>query len=145
METQATTNKKLVKNIFEKTWKTRTISPLAAFIADDITYHKPGVKIFGKVKYLHAVQECINAFENAKLTIEDQIAVDDQVFSRFYFSGKHVNTFMDIPATHRMVMFEGMNVVQIINGMITKEWEIYDELGLVKQFGLELAQKEHIH
>jgi len=145
METQAVENKKIVKKAFEELWKKRDIEPLSAIISDDIRYHAPGLDIVGKDKYLDYMQSFIHAFENGKVTIEDQVAIEDKVYSRYYFSGKHTGNFKHIPATNKMVIFEGMHLNLIINGMIIKEWEIYDELGLMHKLGLELVQKEHMH
>ena len=145
METQAEKNKLLVKKAYEEIWIKRDIDQLASLISEDISYQMPGRIIQGKENYLEAIRNYWNTFEEAQMTIEHQMATEDKVYTRFTFRGKQTGPFGDVPATRKIIRFEGMDLIQIIDGRIIKEWEIIDELGLMQQLGLELVHKEHAH
>ena len=49
-----------------------------------------------------------NAFPDTHITIEDMIAEDDKVVTRYIFSGTHQGDFWGIPATGKSVEIKGI-------------------------------------
>ncbi len=62
-------------------------------------------------------------FPDAHWTVEDQIAEDDRVVTRWTFVGTHRGDFAGIPATGRPVTMTGITIDRLIGGRIVEEWE----------------------
>jgi len=145
METLAVKNKKIARKFWEAIWEERNLDRAANFISDQIVYHSPKIEVHGKEKYIALVKGYMNVFDDTQISIEDQIAENDHVFSKILFSGVHSGDFGEIPPTHKRIRFQLMNLLQFIDGKIINEWVVYDELGFMQQLGMELVQKEHAH
>jgi predicted ester cyclase len=58
------------------------------------------------------------------------------------FSGVQKGDLEGIPATGKTVTISIFTVFRLVNGKIAEEWEIYDDLGMMQQLGMELKPKE---
>jgi len=54
----------------------------------------------------------------------------------FTLSGTHNNELMGIPATGNQVHIHGITCSYFVNGKITEEWEILDQLSLFQQLDI---------
>jgi len=138
-------NKKLSAQYLQYIWENRDLHLASTLLAENMIYLAPRLRVEGKVKILEMIQRYMNAFSDAHIIIEDQIAEANNVFTRALFTGVHSGTLGTLSPTHKNIKFHLMNVVQIDHGKITKEWEIYDQLGLMQQLGLDLAPREQVH
>ena len=77
----------------------------------------------------------LRAFTDIRVTIEDQVAEDDKVVTRWSAEGTHSGEFMGIPATGKRVRATGIEIHVIRDGRIAAEWGESDELGLLSQLG----------
>ena len=145
METQTPKNKKIALDYWKSLWETRNLNKVRDHLADNVSYHAPRMEMHGKQNYLELVQSYLSVFEDTHLIFEDQIAEGDKVVTRVTFSGIFKGAFGDIQPTGEKVTFKLINILQFLNGRIINEWEVYDELGLMQQIGMELVHKEHTH
>jgi len=53
-------------------------------------------------------------------------------------TGTHRGEFLGVPPTNRIVTFSGITIHQIVERKILESNVIWDGLGLMKQFGIEL-------
>ena len=83
-----------------------------------------------------------NGFPDFAYSIEELIAEDDIVISRFIFRGTHKGEFQGIPATGNKVEMSGFMMTRIKNGKIVEDKEEYDGLGFMIQLDMELKPKE---
>lgn len=143
MEVQTTKNKDISRKYWEYVWEKRDLHLTSTLLADHIIYSSPRMHVEGKVKILEMIQRYLNAFSDSHILIEDQIAEKDKVFTKVTFTGVHSGSLGNLPPTHKKIKFELMNLLQISDGKIVHEWEVYDQLGLMEQLGLELVQKVH--
>jgi len=74
-------------------------------------------------------------FPDARWTIEDQIAENDKVVTRWTFTGSHSATFLGIEASHKELHLAGLCVDRIAGGKIVEEWQEWDTLGMMQQLG----------
>ena len=75
------------------------------------------------------------AFPDSKWSVEEQIAEDNKVLTRFVWSGTHQDEFLGIPATNRVVRVWGM-VIDRFEGQKVKSTRIlFDTLGMMQQLG----------
>jgi len=61
----------------------------------------------------------LNAFPDARFTVDDMIAEGDQVVTKKTFTGTHKDEFFGIPATGRPVTFQFVDIMSVRDGRIT--------------------------
>ncbi len=145
MEVQTIKNKEISRKYWEYVWLRRDLHLTATILDEHMIYHAPRILVEGKVKILEMIQRYLNAFSETEIKIGEQVAEKNKVFTWVTFSGIQSGPLGNLPPTHKKVKFEIMNLVQIADGLIIQEWEVYDQLGLMHQLGMELALKEPAH
>ena len=68
----------------------------------------------------------LDAFPDLKMTVQDQIAEGDKVFTRWVAEGTHQGELMGIPPSGNRVHVEGKFV---------ESWDNWDALGMMQQMG----------
>jgi predicted ester cyclase len=68
--------------------------------------------------------------------LEEVFATDDRVAVRFVIHGSHTGNFFGIPPTNRTVSVAEHVLMQVDGGKVTKLFGIFDEAGLLRQFGV---------
>ncbi|WP_210591541.1 ester cyclase [Streptomyces sp. GESEQ-35] len=69
-------------------------------------------------------------------TVEDQLAQDDRVCTRWTWNGLHKGDFLGIAATGKRVSMTGTTIHRCTpDGKIAEGWWQYDRLGLMEQLG----------
>ena len=84
-------------------------------------------------------KEFLQAFRTAfgfYHTIEDQVADDKKVATRWTVHGTHQGTFQDLPATGKQVTYMGITIFHFAAGRIEAGWSSFDELGMLRQLGM---------
>ncbi|GAH24773.1 unnamed protein product, partial [marine sediment metagenome] len=74
--------------------------------------------------------------------VEDQIAEDDKIVTRWTATGTHKGELMGMPSTGVQATWTGISFFRIAGGKIVERWKSMDTLGMMQQFGLELKPKE---
>ena len=75
------------------------------------------------------------AFPDMRWDVEEQMAEDDRVMTRFVWHGTHRGTFLGMPPTQKSVSVSGM-VIDRFEGMKVKSTRILmDTLSLMQQLG----------
>lgn len=72
---------------------------------------------------------------DARITIDDVIAEEDRVVTRYTLRGTHQGELRGIPPTGRRVTLQGIVISRIADGKIVEEWNLSDKLGLFRQIG----------
>jgi steroid delta-isomerase-like uncharacterized protein len=75
-------------------------------------------------------------FPDAMVTVDDQLAEDDRVLTRWTMRATHSVPLFGRPATGREIILRGMHVHRIQDGRIVEIWAAPDSLGLFMQLGL---------
>jgi predicted ester cyclase len=68
--------------------------------------------------------------------VEDQVAEEDRVVTRWRARGTHRGDLGPIPATSREFEIQGITIERIASGKIVEVWVARDELGLLRQLGV---------
>jgi len=76
------------------------------------------------------------AFPDARSTVEDQVAEDDKVVTRWRAHGTHRGELGQIPPTNREFEMSGVTIERIARGKIVEVWVARDELGLLRRLGV---------
>jgi steroid delta-isomerase-like uncharacterized protein len=104
---------------------------------DNVLYHGgAGEERRGKAAALDLAKMYRTAFPDVRVTIEDMIAEGDRVFTRVRPQATHTGELMGMPPTGKKIDLQWvMNVVRIANGKIVEEWEIFNQMDLMRQLG----------
>jgi steroid delta-isomerase-like uncharacterized protein len=78
----------------------------------------------------------IEAFPDGRWRLEEQIADEEKVWSRWTWQGTHRGPFLGIPATDREVTVAAWTIDRFADGKIAESRLIMNGLGLMQQLGV---------
>lgn len=133
-------NKALVRRVVEELINKGNFSLLDELVAIDYAYYEPTVgDIRGRDGYKALVSMYRSAFPDVTLTIDEQIAEDDKVVTRWTARGTHRGELMGVPSTGKPVTVHGVVISRIENGKLIEDFETYDVHGMMRQLGVAQA------
>jgi steroid delta-isomerase-like uncharacterized protein len=108
--------------------------------ADDAVFEGPAAKVEGKDATVGYAMAWINAFDDAKLELHNELVAGDWVVQEFTFVGTHTGTLHspagDIPATNRELRGRGTQIIHIEDGLVTDTRLYFDQVDVMTQLGL---------
>ena len=84
----------------------------------------------------HHVADWLAAFPDIRFTIEQMLAEGDRVMTQCVARGKHLGSWLGIPATRKIITIQMFVVHRIADGLIAEDWVLIDSLGVFQQLGL---------
>jgi hypothetical protein len=84
----------------------------------------------------HHLAEWLGAFPDIRFTIERMLAEGDRVMTQCVARGKHLESWLGIPATGKIITIQMFVVHRIADGLIAEDWVLVDSLGVFQQLGL---------
>jgi steroid delta-isomerase-like uncharacterized protein len=75
------------------------------------------------------------AFPDFHTEIEDQIAEDDKVVTRWTMRGTHRGQFRGIVPTGNALEITGIGIFRFSEGKVVESWDNFDQLGMMQQLG----------
>jgi len=130
--------KELVNHIYDEIWHKRNMSVLDEVISPDVKCHETGM-VFNSLEELkNNVKMFFNAFAETKITVTNQLVKENVVVARYEFEGTHRGRFIDLEPTGKRVKFAGLEVIRFENEKVIEIWAEFDQLGLMKQLGMEM-------
>ncbi len=110
--------------------------------ADDIVMHEPDEDVRGIEGLTQFVSMIRSALPDLRVTLEDDLAEEDKVVSRWRAQGTHQGELMGVAPTGNEVAITGITIHRIEEGKIVEEWENWDALGLMQQIGAVPAPEQ---
>ena len=89
----------------------------------------------GKEGLKEVIRQLRSAFPDIHWTVEEMLAEDDKVFTRFTWSGTHQGAFLGVPATGRRITVKGMVIDRLVAGRMAESRILMDTLGMMQQLG----------
>ena len=122
----ATQNKAIVRRLWEEVWNQNNLAVCDEIFDADYAEHERSF-----------VPRLRNAFPDLRFTVEDMIAEDDKVVSRYILTGTHQGEFMGIAATGKPVHVDCIWIHRLENDRIVegRKWGQFDALGMMRQLG----------
>ena len=77
-----------------------------------------------------------DAFPDLRLTIEQQVAEDEYVTTRWTARGTHRGDLFGMTATGKQATVTGITIDRIVGGKFVESWTNWDTLGLMQQLGV---------
>jgi steroid delta-isomerase-like uncharacterized protein len=132
-------NKKIVCRAIEEVWNLGNYEIVGDLTASDIVVHSstPGEEIYGPEGLKQFYASLRATFPDLHFTIEDQVAEEDRVVTRWTARATHTREYQGIPPTGKQYVMTGIDIDRIANGKIVECWAIQDQLGLLQQFGID--------
>lgn len=125
-----------VKRLFEEPWK-GNFDVIDELVADTYIGYDPSQPepIRGPEGLKATIQQYIDAFSDARITVEDQFAEGDRVATRWTGRGTHSGEIAGIAATGKEVTVSGLTFSRLESGIVVEEWTNWDTLGMLVQLG----------
>ena len=93
-------------------------------------------------KLIENYEETRTAFPEFIWNIEDIIASGDKVICRFIIRGIFKGGVPGLQEGEKKFAFSLITIMRLQNGKVVEEWQEDDQLGFVRQLGMELKPKE---
>lgn len=127
----ATANKKLVRDFYEsynsknleETWK--------RFIATNLRNHAMGGS-FDRDAWREMDKGLFGGFADFSLQVLDQVAEGDKVATRYTLGGTHTGEFAGIPASGVVARLSATSVDRVADGKIVEHWTDVDVTGFMQ-------------
>ena len=115
---------------------TGDLGALDEIIATDFIDHNgfPG-QTPGREGAKELVRVYRTAFPDVRWTIEDQIAEENKVTTRWVARGTHLGNLFGVGPTGRRVEVEGIGIDWVRDGRLAEGWLSFDQFGLLHQIG----------
>jgi steroid delta-isomerase-like uncharacterized protein len=132
----AQTNKEIVRRIAEEPWR-GNYDVIDEHLAADYVGHDPSMPepIRGPAGFREYVRTFQNAFRNARITVEEQLAEGDLVATRWTGRGIHEGELMGIAPTGKETTVTGITISRLKDGKVAEEWSSWDTFGMLVQLG----------
>jgi steroid delta-isomerase-like uncharacterized protein len=133
-------NKARIREFIDKVLTAGEIDATGDYFYGDMVEERP---FPGQGPGLEGLKETLirlrQAFPDLHWSVEEQIAEDNRVLTRFMWSGTHQGEFLGLPAINRVDRVWGM-VIDRFEGQKVKSTRILlDTLSLLQQLGVVLA------
>ena len=141
MSTEA--NKALVRRAYLDGMNTRNMDIIEEVFSTEYLSHFPGQPPTRGIEPIKAVlQSFFDAFPDIVFTVEDQMAEDDKVMTRWTARGTHTGEWRGfpprdpgIPPTGRHIFIGATDVYLISDGQVVEEWNTLEPLAVLEQIG----------
>jgi predicted ester cyclase len=109
--------------------------------AENTVFEAPGdVHVEGREAATQYAMAWLNAFQDARLTVKNELASGDWVAQEFTFEGTHEGTLSgpagEIPATHRRLNGRGVQIFQVEGDTVVDTRLYFDQVQVLTQLGL---------
>ncbi len=99
------------------------------------SHHFPAPPGSDKSGFIAGMKGLLSAFPDIKVTVHDQFAKGDKVFSYGSWTGTHKGTFQGVAPTNKQVKVEFMDIWREEGGKLRENWVVMDIMGLMVQLG----------
>ncbi len=132
--------KLLFGRLYHSVWNERRLEYIPQVIAETHALGDPTVsgRGVGPAAYRRQVERFLAGLPDLKFVVDDTVSEGDKLVVYWTITGTHRGEFLGVPPTNKKVAFTGITINQIADGKILESTVIWDGLGLMKQFGIEL-------
>jgi steroid delta-isomerase-like uncharacterized protein len=126
----------LTNQFFEVAGKQHNFDALETLLHPNFhSHHYPAPPGSDKAPFIQGIKDMTTAFPDLTITVHDQIAQGDKVFTYFSWTGTHKGAFNGLAPTNKQVKVEGMDIWREQDGQLIENWVVMDIMGLMMQLG----------
>ncbi len=115
----------------------RRLDALTDALAEDLVSHLRVGDIRGIAAFREVMEMCYEAFPGVIWVLDELVVSPDRAVIRYHFDAVQRGPFLGIPASHRMVHLEGIELLHIHAGRVREIWNYADMMGLAAQLRAE--------
>ena len=132
-----TDNAALVRQMIETVLNGRDLEAMERYVAEDFVELDPAPwQGPGRDGLRQVFFGLFESFPDMHWTIEEQIANNEKVVSRFTWTATHLGPFAGIPATGKTLKVKGVVIDRFVDGMMVESRILSDDLGMLNQLGI---------
>jgi len=136
-QTQTDRMKRVIRNMVERAINAGHLDAVDEAYSPDVRWHGPGGReIRGRDGLKEMISGYRHAFPDLRMTIERQVAEGDALASEWRCTGTHRGPLDEIEPTGREVDVRGHVMSRFEGGRIVEEFEVFDELEMLRQIGV---------
>lgn len=128
-------NTTLAERYFAEIWTAGGEAAIPELVADEIHHWGVGGDTVGRAAFAERLETFLTAFPDFAIRVDQAVAEDDLVASRWTATATQQGEWMGIPPTGNAVKYTGINIFRIACGQIAEGWSDADHLGLLRQLG----------
>ena len=130
-------NEAKTRRYFNELWNERNFGVIEDWIAPDYVGYYSGFphELRGVQGFKDMANALLSALPDLRMTVEDVIASDDRVVTRFTASGTHKGELQGFAPTGASVAMTGIGIERYADAKCVEEWVNSDDLGLARQIG----------
>lgn len=127
---------------FGEAINTGNLENLRNLVSEDVKEHDPAPDQGpGAQGYIDFFKMMRKAFPDMQVKVETMVANEDKVAFAYTLTGTHKGDFMGVPASGKSIEARGMQISRFENGKMVERWGSSDELGILKQIGVNPVKK----
>ena len=135
MSAQSDANKELAKAFFEEIWNKGDESAIDRFVSEDTVGNDPKFGV-GRESFKVQWRKWRAAFPDIHFSVEELIADDEKVVTRWRLTGTHLGEYLGQPATGNKVDVDGVSIDRLTDGRLTSGFDAWDSLKFRQQLGI---------
>ena len=121
------------------------LEAMRQLVSPSVIEHDPGATQGpGAQGYIDFFSAFRSAFPDLKVTPEHLTADEDSVALAYTVTGTHQGEFQGIAPTGKTIKARGVQIARFVDGKMVERWGSSDELGILKQLGVEPKKREGI-
>jgi steroid delta-isomerase-like uncharacterized protein len=134
----AESNKALSRRLLEEAFNVGNIDVIDELVTTDFVNHDAALPepMVGPDAAKATISGYRTAFPDLRITIEEQIADDQGVATRWSAKGTHEGDLMGMAPTGKQATVTGITIDRIVDGRIAESWTNWDTLGMLQQLGV---------
>ncbi len=132
----AEANKEIVRRVIEEGTNQKNLAVFDELVSPSFVDHEAGSEPGGPEDEKELLSSVAGAFPDWRWDVQEMLAVDDKVITRYVARGTHRGEFMGAAPTGEEVSFTGINIVRLEGGKIVESWGNSDQLGWMRQMGV---------
>ena len=134
----AESNMALSRRLLEEAFNAGNIDVIDELVTTDFVNHDAALPeaMIGPDAAKATISGYRSAFPDLRITVEQQIADDQGVATRWSAKGTHQGDLMGMSPTGKQATVTGITIDRIVDGRIAESWTNWDTLGMLQQLGV---------
>ena len=130
-------NKAGQRRVWEEAFGKGNLEVIDELFAPSYSFKSPlGIDIKGAEGFKQNLAMMRSAFPDMNISIDDMLAVDEKVVTRFTMKGTFTGEMMGILPTGKDISVSGIVITRWENGKEVEAWESIDTLAFYQQLGI---------
>lgn len=126
----------VVEKLHREIFQQGKMDLLDQIVAKDYVVHTPTGDQTRDEHFGEELPRFLRAFPDLQLHVEDRVAEDDKVVTRFYFTGTHKGEFAGTAPTGAEITLPGIVIERVENGKVAETWVQRNDMWLMQQLGV---------